>query len=33
LEPIFSPPIIVLLNSGMKLALPSRNKEATNEKV
>ena len=31
LETIFSPPIIVLLNSGMEFALPSLKKEADNE--
>jgi prepilin-type N-terminal cleavage/methylation domain-containing protein len=31
LEPVFSPPVIVLLNSGMGFALPSIEKEAENE--
>jgi hypothetical protein len=33
LEPVFLPPIIVLLNSGMEFALPPIEKEATNEKA
>ena len=33
LEPIFSPPIIVLLNSGMEFARPPIDKEADNEKT
>ena len=33
LEPVFSPPIIVLLNSGMEFALPPIGKEADNEKA
>jgi prepilin-type N-terminal cleavage/methylation domain-containing protein len=33
LEPVFSPPIIVLLNSGMEFALPPIKKEAKNEKA
>lgn len=33
LEPIFSPPIIVLLNSGMEFARPPIEKEADNEKT
>jgi prepilin-type N-terminal cleavage/methylation domain-containing protein len=33
LEPVFSPPIIVLLNSGMEFARPPIEKEADNEKA
>ena len=33
LEPVFSPPIIVLLNSGMEFARPSIKKGADNEKA
>ena len=33
LEPIFSPPIIVLLNSGMEFAVPHIKKEDSNEKA
>ena len=33
LEPVFSPPIIVLLNSGMEFAVPPIEKEADNEKA
>lgn len=33
LEPVFSPPIIVLLNSGMEFAPPPIEKEADNEKA
>ena len=33
LEPVLSPPIIVLLNSGMKFARPPIDKEADNEKA
>jgi prepilin-type N-terminal cleavage/methylation domain-containing protein len=33
LEPVFSPPIIVLLNSGMEFARPPIEKEAENEKA
>ncbi|MZH02854.1 MAG: type II secretion system protein [Nitrospinae bacterium] len=33
LEPVFSPPIIILLNSGMEFARPPIEKEADNEKA
>ena len=33
LEPVFSPPIIVLLNSGMEFAVPHIKKEDSNEKA
>jgi hypothetical protein len=33
LEPVFSPPIIVLLNSGMEFAKPPIEKEDDNEKA
>ena len=33
LEPVFSPPIIVLLNSGMEFAIPHTKKEDSNEKA
>jgi hypothetical protein len=33
LEPVFSPPIIVLLNSGMEFAVPPEKEEDNNEKA
>ena len=33
LEPVFSPSILVLLNSGMEFALPVIEKETDNEKA